>query len=152
MKPLRFSWLHSCKIYIFFFHIFYLNYEYRPISGERDTQIPCWQNTLADQIPCYTTRYVHHQALKHFDFSFSTSLILLIFSPLCILQLKILKSFSFFVLIFICNSAQSAWQSFVAYDACFRLCLNAWERNCMEAPEFLRDECMVLRNAFGYVR
>ncbi|KAM0932313.1 hypothetical protein DsansV1_C46g0241481 [Dioscorea sansibarensis] len=44
---------------------------------------------------------------------------------------------------------QSAWQTFVAYDACFRLCLNAWARNCMEAPEFLRDECVVLRNAFG---
>ena len=47
-------------------------------------------------------------------------------------------------------SVQNAWQSFVAYDACFRLCLNAWARNCMEAPEFLRDECMVLRSAFGY--
>uniref|UniRef100_A0A0E0CHC5 MHD1 domain-containing protein n=1 Tax=Oryza meridionalis TaxID=40149 RepID=A0A0E0CHC5_9ORYZ len=39
-------------------------------------------------------------------------------------------------------NVQSAWQSFVAYDACFRICLNAWARNCMEAPEFLRDECM----------
>ncbi|XP_072963151.1 uncharacterized protein [Typha angustifolia] len=47
------------------------------------------------------------------------------------------------------TSVQNAWQTFVAYDACFRLCLNAWARNCMEAPEFLRDECMVLRNAFG---
>ncbi|XP_039124008.1 uncharacterized protein LOC120260571 isoform X2 [Dioscorea cayenensis subsp. rotundata] len=47
------------------------------------------------------------------------------------------------------TSVQSAWQTFVAYDACFRLCLNAWARNCMEAPEFLRDECVVLRNAFG---
>ncbi|KAJ1278382.1 hypothetical protein BS78_04G075200 [Paspalum vaginatum] len=46
-------------------------------------------------------------------------------------------------------NVQNAWQSFVAYDACFRLCLNAWARNCMEAPEFLRDECMVLRSAFG---
>ncbi|XP_052141185.1 uncharacterized protein LOC127761017 isoform X2 [Oryza glaberrima] len=46
-------------------------------------------------------------------------------------------------------NVQSAWQSFVAYDACFRICLNAWARNCMEAPEFLRDECMVLRSAFG---
>ncbi|MQL78322.1 hypothetical protein Taro_010762, partial [Colocasia esculenta] len=50
------------------------------------------------------------------------------------------------------NSGQSAWQTFVAYDACFRLCLNAWARNCMEAPEFLQDECMVLRNAFGLQR
>ncbi|XP_024318268.1 uncharacterized protein LOC100844890 isoform X2 [Brachypodium distachyon] len=47
------------------------------------------------------------------------------------------------------TNVQNAWQSFVAYDACFRLCLNAWARNCMEAPEFLRDECMVLRSAFG---
>uniref|UniRef100_J3LAL3 MHD1 domain-containing protein n=1 Tax=Oryza brachyantha TaxID=4533 RepID=J3LAL3_ORYBR len=46
-------------------------------------------------------------------------------------------------------NVQSAWQSFVAYDACFRICLNAWARNCMEAPEFLRDECIVLRSAFG---
>ncbi|ERN19071.1 uncharacterized protein LOC18447445 isoform X1 [Amborella trichopoda] len=44
---------------------------------------------------------------------------------------------------------QSAWQFFVAYDACIRLCLHAWARGCMEAPEFLRDECMALRNAFG---
>lgn len=49
-------------------------------------------------------------------------------------------------------SAQNAWQSLVAYDACFRLCLNAWTRGCMEAPEFLRDECLLLRNAFGYIR
>ncbi|XP_068636555.1 uncharacterized protein [Aristolochia californica] len=47
------------------------------------------------------------------------------------------------------TSSQSAWQTLIAYDACFRLCLNAWARDCMEAPEFLRDECMVLRNAFG---
>ncbi|XP_020266382.1 uncharacterized protein LOC109841860 [Asparagus officinalis] len=47
------------------------------------------------------------------------------------------------------TSVQSAWQSFVAYDACFRLCLNSWAKNCIEATEFLRDECMVLRNAFG---
>ncbi|KAK1317379.1 hypothetical protein QJS10_CPA05g02112 [Acorus calamus] len=48
------------------------------------------------------------------------------------------------------TSDQTAWQTFVAYDACFRLCLNAWARDCMEAPEFLRDECIVLRNAFGF--
>ncbi|WOK98149.1 hypothetical protein Cni_G06859 [Canna indica] len=47
------------------------------------------------------------------------------------------------------TSAQSAWQTFIAYDACFRLCLNAWARNCTEAIEFLRDECMALRDAFG---
>ncbi|KAL8144851.1 hypothetical protein AgCh_003172 [Apium graveolens] len=47
------------------------------------------------------------------------------------------------------TSGQNAWQSLVAYDACFRLCLNAWARGCMEAPEFLRDECLLLRNAFG---
>lgn len=47
------------------------------------------------------------------------------------------------------TSGQSAWQTLIAYDACFRLCLNAWARDCMEAPEFLRDECIVMRNAFG---
>ncbi|KAH0450822.1 hypothetical protein IEQ34_021514 [Dendrobium chrysotoxum] len=47
------------------------------------------------------------------------------------------------------SSVENSWQSFVAYDACFRLCLNAWARNCMEAPEFLRDECIMLRDAFG---
>ncbi|KAG9448831.1 hypothetical protein H6P81_008796 [Aristolochia fimbriata] len=47
------------------------------------------------------------------------------------------------------TSSQNAWQTLIAYDACFRLCLNAWARDCMEAPEFLRDECMVLRTAFG---
>ena len=49
------------------------------------------------------------------------------------------------------SSSQNAWQIFVAYDACFRLCLNAWARGCMEAPRFLQDECLLLRNAFGYV-
>ncbi|XP_010036107.1 uncharacterized protein LOC104425188 isoform X1 [Eucalyptus grandis] len=46
-------------------------------------------------------------------------------------------------------SGQYAWQTLVAYDACIRLCLYAWARGCTEAPEFLRDECLVLRNAFG---
>eukprot|EP01018_Ginkgo_biloba_P025795 Gb_04081 [translate_table: standard] len=46
-------------------------------------------------------------------------------------------------------SGHGAWQAFIAYDACVRLCLQAWARGCMEAPEFLRDECAVLRNAFG---
>ncbi|KAG8386685.1 hypothetical protein BUALT_Bualt03G0174700 [Buddleja alternifolia] len=45
--------------------------------------------------------------------------------------------------------AQNAWQALVAYDACIRLCLNSWARGCAEAPEFLRDECQLLRNAFG---
>ncbi|GAV68420.1 hypothetical protein CFOL_v3_11923 [Cephalotus follicularis] len=47
------------------------------------------------------------------------------------------------------TSGQFAWQTLVAYDACIRLCLHAWERGCTEAPEFLRDECLVLRSAFG---
>ncbi|CAK9151820.1 unnamed protein product [Ilex paraguariensis] len=47
------------------------------------------------------------------------------------------------------TSGQNAWQTLVSYDACIRLCLNAWERNCTEAPEFLRDECLLLRSAFG---
>ncbi|GMG98846.1 hypothetical protein Nepgr_000686 [Nepenthes gracilis] len=46
-------------------------------------------------------------------------------------------------------SGQNVWQTFVAYDACIRLCLHAWARGCPDAPEFLRDECLVLRSAFG---
>ncbi|KAH9793931.1 Portal protein [Citrus sinensis] len=46
-------------------------------------------------------------------------------------------------------SDQYAWQTLVAYDACIRLCLFAWARGCTEAPEFLRDECLLLRSAFG---
>ncbi|XP_042490199.1 uncharacterized protein LOC122070153 isoform X3 [Macadamia integrifolia] len=47
------------------------------------------------------------------------------------------------------TSGQNAWQVMVSYDACIRLCLYAWARGCTEAPEFLRDECQVLRSAFG---
>uniref|UniRef100_A0A0D3DBR4 MHD1 domain-containing protein n=2 Tax=Brassica oleracea var. oleracea TaxID=109376 RepID=A0A0D3DBR4_BRAOL len=46
-------------------------------------------------------------------------------------------------------SGQYAWQSLLAYDACVRLCLYAWSRGSSEAPEFLRDECRLLRGAFG---
>ncbi|KAM7262428.1 hypothetical protein ACFE04_000111 [Oxalis oulophora] len=46
-------------------------------------------------------------------------------------------------------SSQYAWQTLVAYDACIRLCLYAWARGCPEAPEFLSDECLILRSAFG---
>ncbi|KFK31308.1 hypothetical protein AALP_AA6G095900 [Arabis alpina] len=46
-------------------------------------------------------------------------------------------------------SGQYAWQSLLAYDACIRLCLYAWSRGSSEAPEFLRDECRLLRAAFG---
>lgn len=46
-------------------------------------------------------------------------------------------------------SGQYAWQTLIAYDATIRLCLHAWERGCTEAPEFLRDECFILRSAFG---
>ncbi|PSS05886.1 Cytoplasmic dynein 2 heavy chain like [Actinidia chinensis var. chinensis] len=46
-------------------------------------------------------------------------------------------------------SGQNAWKTLIAYDACIRLCLNAWARGCMKAPDFLRDECLVLRSAFG---
>ncbi|KAG0598827.1 hypothetical protein M758_12G103500 [Ceratodon purpureus] len=46
-------------------------------------------------------------------------------------------------------SGQAAWQSIIAYDACVRLCLRAWSRGCTEAPEFLQDECAVLRDCFG---
>ncbi|WJZ99793.1 hypothetical protein VitviT2T_018209 [Vitis vinifera] len=47
------------------------------------------------------------------------------------------------------TSGQNAWQTLIAYDACIRLCLHAWARGCTEAPEFLRDECLVLWKAFG---
>ncbi|KAI4308594.1 hypothetical protein L6164_031650 [Bauhinia variegata] len=46
-------------------------------------------------------------------------------------------------------SSQFAWQTLITYDACIRLCLQAWEKGCTEAPEFLRDQCLALRSAFG---
>ncbi|XP_070037538.1 uncharacterized protein [Nicotiana tomentosiformis] len=46
------------------------------------------------------------------------------------------------------DTSQNGWQVLLAYDACIRLCLNAWARGCVEAPEFLRDECQLLRSAF----
>lgn len=46
-------------------------------------------------------------------------------------------------------SGHAAWQALIAYDACVRLCLRAWAKGCMEAPEFLLNECSVLRNSFG---
>ncbi|XP_021776496.1 uncharacterized protein LOC110740316 [Chenopodium quinoa] len=47
------------------------------------------------------------------------------------------------------TSGQHAFQTLVAYDACIRLCLHAWAKGCPDAPEFLRDECLILRTAFG---
>ncbi|KAL8152252.1 hypothetical protein V2J09_010012 [Rumex salicifolius] len=47
------------------------------------------------------------------------------------------------------ENGQNAWQILVAYDACIRLCLYSWSRGCPDAPEFLRDECQILRSAFG---
>ncbi|XP_074304597.1 uncharacterized protein LOC141639345 [Silene latifolia] len=46
-------------------------------------------------------------------------------------------------------STQGPWHSVLAYDACVRLCLNAWARGCTEAPIFLENECALLRDAFG---
>ncbi|KAA8538165.1 hypothetical protein F0562_027773 [Nyssa sinensis] len=46
-------------------------------------------------------------------------------------------------------SAQGPWHAVIAYDACVRLCLHAWAKQCMEAPMFLENECALLRNAFG---
>ncbi|KAL1219602.1 hypothetical protein V5N11_009729 [Cardamine amara subsp. amara] len=46
-------------------------------------------------------------------------------------------------------SGQYAWQSLLAYDACIRLCLYEWSKGSTEAAEFLRDECRLLRGAFG---
>ncbi|CAN0927268.1 hypothetical protein LINGRAHAP2_LOCUS35800 [Linum grandiflorum] len=48
-----------------------------------------------------------------------------------------------------CGSGQHAWQTLIAYDACIRLCLYSWAKGCTEAPEFMRDECLLLRSAFG---
>ncbi|CAO2813042.1 unnamed protein product [Amaranthus hypochondriacus] len=47
------------------------------------------------------------------------------------------------------ENGQNALQTLVAYDACIRLCLHAWANGCPDAPEFLRDECLILRKAFG---
>lgn len=47
------------------------------------------------------------------------------------------------------HSGHGPWQSVIAYDACTRLCLNAWARGCMEAPIFLENECELLRDSFG---
>jgi len=47
------------------------------------------------------------------------------------------------------DSGQYAWQSLLAYDACIRLCLYEWSKGSTEASEFLRDECRILRGAFG---
>ncbi|KAK1416633.1 hypothetical protein QVD17_25748 [Tagetes erecta] len=46
-------------------------------------------------------------------------------------------------------SSQNPWQTIITYDACFRLCLNAWARGSTEAPIFLNNECQLLRAAFG---
>ncbi|CAN1169591.1 hypothetical protein LINPERHAP2_LOCUS28492 [Linum perenne] len=46
-------------------------------------------------------------------------------------------------------NGQHAWQTLIAYDACIRLCLYSWAKGCTEAPEFMRDECLLLRSAFG---
>ncbi|KAA3484839.1 Phosphoglucose isomerase [Gossypium australe] len=47
------------------------------------------------------------------------------------------------------TSGLGPWQAVIAYDACFRLCLHAWARGCMEAPMFLENECALLRDTFG---
>ncbi|KAK4801662.1 hypothetical protein SAY86_022149 [Trapa natans] len=46
-------------------------------------------------------------------------------------------------------SSLGPWHAVIAYDACVRLCLNAWTRGCTEAPIFLENECFLLRHAFG---
>ncbi|CAI9116173.1 OLC1v1017257C1 [Oldenlandia corymbosa var. corymbosa] len=45
--------------------------------------------------------------------------------------------------------ALGPWHAVIAYDACVRLCLNAWARGCMEAPMFLENECALLRSSFN---
>ncbi|XAR62089.1 hypothetical protein NMG60_11016706 [Bertholletia excelsa] len=46
-------------------------------------------------------------------------------------------------------SAQGPWHAVIAYDACVRLCLHAWAKQCEQAPMFLENECALLRSAFG---
>lgn len=46
-------------------------------------------------------------------------------------------------------SGLGSWYGFISYEACVRLCLHAWARECTEAPFFLDNECAVLRDAFG---
>ncbi|KAL4566068.1 hypothetical protein LXL04_030178 [Taraxacum kok-saghyz] len=46
-------------------------------------------------------------------------------------------------------SSLGPWHSVVAYDACVRLCLNAWAKGCSEAIMFLENECALLRTTFG---
>ena len=99
---------------------------------EHGAQMPYVENNLLAQIPSFTIKW---------DFFYLWLFSLYPSTDLIVHLLFLLVSLV---------SVQNAWQSFVAYDACFRLCLNAWARNCMEAPEFLRDECIVLRSAFGY--
>ncbi|CAL5429808.1 unnamed protein product [Camellia sinensis] len=47
-------------------------------------------------------------------------------------------------------STQGPWHAVIAYDACVRLCLHAWAKQCMEAPMFLENECALLRDTFRY--
>ncbi|GMP25913.1 hypothetical protein CsSME_00002565 [Camellia sinensis var. sinensis] len=46
-------------------------------------------------------------------------------------------------------SGLGPWCAVISYDACVRLCLYSWARGCVEAPIFLENESMLLRNAFG---
>ncbi|KAI4388701.1 hypothetical protein MLD38_001006 [Melastoma candidum] len=45
-------------------------------------------------------------------------------------------------------SALGPWHAVIAYEGCVKVCLNAWARGCMEAPMFLENECMLLRDKF----
>lgn len=94
-------------------------------------------------IPCKVliNFYEHSSPLDFFLASLTFTIMLLvqidIFFPLFLLYFG--KQFS----------TQGPWHSVLAYDACVRLCLNAWARGCMEAPVFLENECALLRSAFG---
>ncbi|GAB2260428.1 hypothetical protein Droror1_Dr00011283 [Drosera rotundifolia] len=46
-------------------------------------------------------------------------------------------------------STLGTWHSVIAYEACVRLCLNAWARGLQEAPVFLENECALLRSSFS---
>ncbi|XP_058097001.1 uncharacterized protein LOC131242416 isoform X2 [Magnolia sinica] len=50
------------------------------------------------------------------------------------------------------RARQGPWHAVLAYDACVRLCLHSWSKQCTEAPIFLQNECALLRDAFGLQR
>lgn len=83
-----------------------------------------------------------HSQMRYMSFSFVNS-------EVSLSVYNLVYGLFFYGLSIHCCSGQYAWQTLIAYDACIRLCLHAWARGCTEAPEFLLDECLLLRSAFG---